>query len=83
MVAFRLLCSGKKSFTNALINTLFQTMTFYEGGESSNGETQATIDVPADNAASPSEKEINSSLQHLTDSTPAAVDATPVTPSEQ
>ncbi|XP_063841415.1 pleckstrin homology domain-containing family F member 2-like isoform X11 [Scylla paramamosain] len=60
-----------------------ETMTFYEGGESSNGETQAAVDVPADNAALPSEKETNSSLQHPTDSTPAAVDATPVTPSEQ
>lgn len=58
-------------------------MTFYEGGESSNGETQAAVDVPADNAAVPSEKETNSSLQPPTDSTPAAVDATPVTPSEQ
>ena len=60
-------------------------MTFYEGGESSNGETQATIDVPAATAASPSEKEANSSLLDPIDSTPSAViDATPTSaPSEQ
>ncbi|KAG0726584.1 Pleckstrin y domain-containing family F member 2 [Chionoecetes opilio] len=60
-----------------------ETMTFYEGGESSNGETQAALDLSTANAASPPETEVNSSVPETLDPTPAAVDAAPPTPSEQ
>lgn len=58
-------------------------MTFYEGGESSNGEMQTTVDTPAASAASPSEKGTDSLLPDPIEPTPATVNATPATPSEQ
>lgn len=58
-------------------------MTFYEGGESSNGEVQATVDTSAVSAASPSEKGTDSLLPDPIEPTPATVSATPATLSEQ
>lgn len=66
-------------------------MTFYEGGEASNGETQAALDVSTASATSSSEKMDSPAATSTdstpfatpTDSTPTAVSDTPASPMEQ
>lgn len=71
--------------------SLLQTMTFYEGGEASNGETQAALDVSTASATSSSEKMDSPAATSIdstpfttpTDSTPTAISDTPASPMEQ
>ncbi|XP_050725922.1 pleckstrin homology domain-containing family F member 2-like isoform X6 [Eriocheir sinensis] len=68
-----------------------ETMTFYEGGEASNGETQAALDVSTASATSSSEKMDSPAATSIdstpfttpTDSTPTAISDTPASPMEQ
>lgn len=62
--------------------SFLQTMTFYEGGEASNGETQATLDISSSSVTSPSEK-VESPFATPPDTAPAAATDTPASPMEQ